>query len=716
MGRTPENCRYREASVSESGTDIFCCALARQIMGPHVDASCAVGDDICKVCCRWPHPSPGDVNPVVASLVYGVAAKILRIEDASTRQIEEATRAQQHVLKSLQIEEEGSAGFAASAAPLAGDVNGDQRCLHGPSRSRKVRLTWAVGLLTAPRPKPTILPTLKSLQAGGFDFLHIFAEPGAWIPGEFQHLPITQHGQTLGNLGNFHSALIALYMTQPHADCYAVFQDDIQVALGLKAWCDDQFWPDCTGLVSLFTPRAYQDSKQGWRILALGLHRTFGAQAFVFRRDLLLEFLGDSASLRYREAHVHGDDAVVGAWATARGMGIAYHHPSLVQHIGDVTSIPGHAVGRHGQAVAVTSVDQIATWECARPEPGKIGLVGWNTATGLGYQNRDIAVYASVDRWLVPRHPEYPTLSDPRTHCRIDRVARDMSPGAIRAWLDGLDWIVFVELTYVKRLPQLARELGISVACVPNWEWTNLSMDWLNCVDLMICPTQYTYQLLSDWKHRFGFAWDVVHVPWPIDTGRFSFRCRQRCRRFLFVNGTGGCPARRPDGSLTEYRRKGCEVVFQAASMVPEIPLIVYSQTSDIPRAPRNVELRKPPRKNDQLYRDGDVCVQPSSWEGLGLQLLECQAAGLPLVTTDAPPMNEYHPLRTVPVAEKEIVSVCGNHPITSNQVSPSDLAQILAELFEMDIAAASRNAREFVEREHGWREAQHLFRETLLK
>ena len=95
------------------------------------------------------------------------------------------------------------------------------------------------------------------------------------------------------------------------------------------------------------------------------------------------------------------------------------------------------------------------------------------------------------------------------------------------------------------------------------------------------------------------------------------------------------------------------------------------------------------------MYDDGDVCVQPSHWEGLGLQLIECQAAGLPLVTTDAPPMNELHPLRTVPVAATEIVSVQGNHVFTSHRLSPEDLASTLEPLYGCDISQASQEARD---------------------
>ena len=233
---------------------------------------------------------------------------------------------------------------------------------------------------------------------------------------------------------------------------------------------------------------------------------------------------------------------------------------------------------------------------------------------------------------------------------------------------------------------------------------------------LVAAAWRLSYERITDWKDRFGFDWDVVHLPWPVDTQRFRFRRRQKCRGFLFVNGTGGCAARRADGSFTAYRRKGCEALFEAASMVPEIPLIVYSQVDDLPRPPRNLQLRKAPRENERLYDEGDVCVQPSHWEGLGLQLLECQSAGLPLVTTDASPMNEYRPLRVVPVAGTEIVSVFGNHPITSNGIDPADLAGVLESLFETDIAEASLAAREYVVREHSWERAWCLLRETLAR
>ena len=42
-----------------------------------------------------------------------------------------------------------------------------------------------------------------------------------------------------------------------------------------------------------------------------------------------------------------------------------------------------------------------------------------------------------------------------------------------------------------------------------------------------------------------------------------------------------------------------------------------------------------------RLFAAADVCVAPSRWEGLGLHLYESMALGLPVITNDAPPMNE---------------------------------------------------------------------------
>ena len=256
--------------------------------------------------------------------------------------------------------------------------------------------------------------------------------------------------------------------------------------------------------------------------------------------------------------------------------------------------------------------------------------------------------------------------------------------------------------------------MGVRVACVPMWECSDLSLGWWRDVDLLLCPTRLAFDRFSEWKRRFGFAWDLVDLPWPIDTHRFRFRRRERCRRFLFVNGTGGGRGVSLNGKLTEYRRKGMETLLRAAGLLHPIPFLAYSQVDCPLPLPRNVELRLPPEANERLYEEGDVCVQPSHWEGLGLQMLECQAAGLPLVTTDAPPMNELRPLRAVRPRGRELVASVGAHVLTSHLFSPDDLAAELRSLYLTDISEASDAARAFIEREHSWETARPSILEAL--
>ncbi len=348
--------------------------------------------------------------------------------------------------------------------------------------------------------------------------------------------------------------------------------------------------------------------------------------------------------------------------------------------------------------------------------PAAVGLVGWNTPSGIGYANRDLATYLPVGRWLVPPHYMFPTLAPPRRRVpRIDHVQFTLGDDALRQWLRGLDWVLFVETCYFPRLAQCAHDMGVRVACVPMWELTDLKLEWVHHTDLMLCPTRFAFDLLNDWKRRFGFAWDVVLAPWPVDTRRrFRFRQRRRCERFLFVNGGGGAYCVRMDGTVWPHRRKGMEVLLRAARMLKPIPFIAYTQVPPTIAVPSNVKLRPPPFDNARLYEDGDVSVQPSHWEGVGLQLLECQSAGLPLVTTDAPPMNEFGPMRTIRSTEKVLLFSTADHVLTSHAISPEDLAAELEGLYGTDISEASERARAFVERRHSWEVALPIFRSAL--
>ena len=341
----------------------------------------------------------------------------------------------------------------------------------------------------------------------------------------------------------------------------------------------------------------------------------------------------------------------------------------------------------------------------ARPRrsgsPSRIGLVGWNTPSGLGQVNRDLARHLPIERWLIPTHPNFREVAGPAgcpTH-------RGIGTDNLREFLEGLDSLLFCELPYLPDLVPMARSMGVRVVCIPMWEYLNEMAPWLRLTDRMICPTRVCLDVVTRLRERLGLAWEVDEFPWPIDIDRFPFHHRTEARRFLFVNGNGG--AREfGNGRASWDGRKGVGTIAAAARLAPSVPILVRSQTPDLPPFPPNVEIQVEDLEDPaELYSDGDICILPSRWEGLGLPLLECQARGLPLVTTDAPPMNEHRPLLALPATASE-VRLFGLRNVPAHEVAPAVLARALVDLHGSDIGAESLAARRYIEECHSWAEA----------
>ena len=319
-----------------------------------------------------------------------------------------------------------------------------------------------------------------------------------------------------------------------------------------------------------------------------------------------------------------------------------------------------------------------------------IGLVGWDAVTGLGRYNDDLARHCGAVRRLLPAHPTLPpAAATPPGGIRIPRG--EPEDATLDEFLNGLDWLLFVETPYILRLPERARRAGVRLAAIPMAENFDPRAPWVGLIDLMLPPTRHCTALLERARREYGFAWRVAYVPGAVDTERLPFRPRAVCESFLFCNGRGGYAG-----------RKGAAAIAAAARLAPEVRLIVRSQVAELPPMPPHVEVRPEAADPAELYRDGDVAVQPSRWEGLGLTLLEAQACGLPLVTTDGPPMAEYRPHRLVAANPGTIL--IGGREVATFDVAPAALAATLRALRRTDVAEAGIAARRFIEAEHSWR------------
>jgi glycosyltransferase involved in cell wall biosynthesis len=109
-----------------------------------------------------------------------------------------------------------------------------------------------------------------------------------------------------------------------------------------------------------------------------------------------------------------------------------------------------------------------------------------------------------------------------------------------------------------------------------------------------------------------------------------------------------------------------------------------------------------------ELWNEGDVAVQPSKLEGMGFMVLEPVCAGLPVITLNAAPMNEYAAMIKAPVqwlSRRGFATQWAPHA----RLRPARigaLAQAMEQCTQMDLGEASR-------RQRAWAEEQ-FNRETL--
>jgi|TARA_R110000824_G_scaffold395565_1_gene596316 hypothetical protein len=210
--------------------------------------------------------------------------------------------------------------------------------------SERKKLTWSYGVTTVPERVNKLLPrTLDSLSNAGFPTPHLFVdkcrEPS--IYNQF-NLPSTIHSSNIRTFGNWVTALWELYTLSPHADRYAVFQDDFVTCLGLREYLEQTKWPG-EGYLNLYTfpenHKRIKDKPTGWhRSNQLGK----GAVALVFNREAIVALLSSQRLVERpqckKRGHKYVDGGIVESFKKLK-MSEYVHNPSLVQHTGTKSSM-----------------------------------------------------------------------------------------------------------------------------------------------------------------------------------------------------------------------------------------------------------------------------------------------------------------------------------------------------------------------------------------
>ena len=203
----------------------------------------------------------------------------------------------------------------------------------------------AVGVITAPRPAPTLAETVRSLRRAGFgQCVHVFAEPNSVVPPALG-LAVRHNPQRRGLFANWLHAARTL-IGETTADFVLICEDDVLFAPCAAAALEhaiETLPRETWGYASLYTPLANIPGDyipvEGWEPLESGAH-LWGALAYCFTRESLSRLLGLPYVLAQSES-AHTDQIVSHAMKEL-SLECHFHFPSLATHAGGENSSVGH--------------------------------------------------------------------------------------------------------------------------------------------------------------------------------------------------------------------------------------------------------------------------------------------------------------------------------------------------------------------------------------
>ena len=216
---------------------------------------------------------------------------------------------------------------------------------------------WTVGVVTTPRQSEYYLnDTLESIKNSGWDCINLFAEPDSKIPSNFDD-NLVKRSKKYGNWTNWVCGLFELFMNNPNSDYFIMFEDDIVLCHNIKPYleyCLPELVPFAS--ISLYTPsyycvpkRCFHNECRGWN--------TYCTQTVVMSKKSVNKFLtnynviahrtgetacpktADITSKTWPEYKNTCKDGIIGRWAKEENLPIYYHSPSLVEHIGEDSSL-----------------------------------------------------------------------------------------------------------------------------------------------------------------------------------------------------------------------------------------------------------------------------------------------------------------------------------------------------------------------------------------
>lgn len=342
------------------------------------------------------------------------------------------------------------------------------------------------------------------------------------------------------------------------------------------------------------------------------------------------------------------------------------------------------------------------------------GVISYLSQRGLGTMAHELRKQLGITRQLVIPDAGWPNIASWANGEEFYTGAWEIERDDLAAWqqTDGIDTIVCIETPFGDQTFKWAKELGMKTILVVMWEYFHPRLPAYQNVDLYICPSIRAWQ-----ECPFD---NKLLLPWPVDIDDFKFRHRTGpAKTFIHNAGSGGINGRKgtreailgfiqadlPDAKL--------QVRVQQGELCDELNAWLKSDVMlDDPRI--TVEHRNFAEASE-LYEAGDVLIAVHKYDGHFLVGIEAMASGMPVITTDAEPMNElFHDLTLlVKVGSKGPAGTVNPHCMMNN-VDIGDLTEKIRWCSANDMSAISAANRKNAEREHSWTALRSRWKQKL--
>lgn len=213
------------------------------------------------------------------------------------------------------------------------------------------------------------------------------------------------------------------------------------------------------------------------------------------------------------------------------------------------------------------------------------------------------------------------------------------------AWLkeNDIETVLFNEQRWWQPI-KICKEMNIKTGAYIDY-YTDITLDLFGLYDFLICNTKRHYSAMSWHKQSF-------YVPWGTDVHLFAPPTKEQLEQkkgndLVYFHSAGMSPFRKgTDFVILAFNKlveeySNCKLVIHTQidllKFFPDLSDVISKLVDE-----KKLEVIEKTVSAPGLYYLGDVYVYPSRIEGIGLTIAEAISSGLPTVTVDNGPMNEF--------------------------------------------------------------------------